>query len=49
MLCRAATGGYKVTKFHLVVQGVGVAHSTVSSLRIAKPKEREGAMLSLVF
>jgi hypothetical protein len=29
MLCRAATGGYKETKFHLVCKGVGVAHITV--------------------
>ena len=29
MLCRAATGGYKETKFLLACKGVGVAHSTV--------------------
>ena len=28
MLRRAATGGYKETKFHPVGKGVGVAHST---------------------
>ena len=29
MLFRAATGGYKGTKFHEVCKGVGFAHSTV--------------------
>ncbi len=29
MLCRAATGGYKETKFHPAPKGIGVAHSTV--------------------
>jgi hypothetical protein len=29
MLFRAATGGYKETKFHEVGKGVGFAHSTV--------------------
>ena len=30
---RAATGGYKATKFYRVGKGVGFAHSTVSILR----------------
>jgi hypothetical protein len=43
-----ATGGYKVTKFHPVCKGIGVAHSTVSISRAVQPWEREGAMLSSV-
>ena len=42
------TGGYKVTKIHLVCKGVGVAHSTAWISRGAEPWEREGAMLSSV-
>jgi hypothetical protein len=49
MLYRAATGGYKGTKFHRVGKGVGVAHSTDGISRIAKPWEREGVMLSSGF
>jgi len=48
MPCRMATGGYKVTKFHPVCKGIGVAHSTVSISRAVQPWEREGAMLSSV-
>jgi hypothetical protein len=49
MLRRAATGGYKETKFHSVCKGVRVAHSTVWISKTAYLWEREGAMLSSCF
>jgi len=48
MLCRAATGRYKETKFYSVGKEVGVAHSTVWISRRGEPWERKGAMLSSV-
>ena len=49
MLVGRATGKYKGTKFYRVGKGVGVAHNTVCISRIAKPWEREGAMLLSCF
>lgn len=49
MMSSPTTRRYKETKFSLVVQGVGGAHSTACIPRTTEPWEREGALPSSCF